>query len=124
MPSRPQGCTPSWPNRVVPPALLRTVRCVDHHLDIREKTNAAAADAALSVYLQVLDILSKNASNPVVLSGDVHNAYVWSLFGDDASTPVSPKEQYVPLCQSMAPLSGLTGSTLHAPRYMELVKPC
>lgn len=38
--------------------------------------------------VQVLDFLGKNATNPAVLSGDVHNAYVWSLFGTDKAKPV------------------------------------
>lgn len=39
-------------------------------------------------WLQVLDILQQDAENPVVLSGDIHNAFVWRLFRDTASTPV------------------------------------
>lgn len=32
--------------------------------------------------------LLQNATNPVVLSGDIHNAFVWRLFRDNATTPV------------------------------------
>uniref|UniRef100_A0A383WPE6 PhoD-like phosphatase metallophosphatase domain-containing protein n=1 Tax=Tetradesmus obliquus TaxID=3088 RepID=A0A383WPE6_TETOB len=38
---------------------------------------------------QVLDILSSSATNPVVLSGDIHNAFVWRLTPDNATEPVA-----------------------------------
>jgi phosphodiesterase/alkaline phosphatase D-like protein len=40
------------------------------------------------ICLQVLEILEQNTTNPVVLSGDIHNAFVWRLFRDNATAPV------------------------------------
>ncbi|KAF6253147.1 PhoD-like phosphatase-domain-containing protein [Scenedesmus sp. NREL 46B-D3] len=37
---------------------------------------------------QILDILA-SATNPVVLSGDIHNAFVWRLIPDNATAPVA-----------------------------------
>jgi phosphodiesterase/alkaline phosphatase D-like protein len=42
----------------------------------------------LLLLLQVLDILASAATNPVVLSGDIHNAFVWRLIPDNATAPV------------------------------------
>lgn len=54
--------------------------------------------------VQVLDILAQNTTNPVVLSGDIHNAFVWRLFRDNASTaaPVSSTRKCSPLNKSRA----------------------
>eukprot|EP00882_Tetradesmus_deserticola_P017575 GHRQ01018826.1.p1 GENE.GHRQ01018826.1~~GHRQ01018826.1.p1 ORF type:complete len:363 (+),score=104.54 GHRQ01018826.1:629-1717(+) len=38
---------------------------------------------------QVLDILQSATNNPVVLSGDIHNAFVWLLIPDNATQPVA-----------------------------------
>eukprot|EP00879_Flechtneria_rotunda_P008895 GHRR01009315.1.p1 GENE.GHRR01009315.1~~GHRR01009315.1.p1 ORF type:complete len:400 (+),score=144.76 GHRR01009315.1:910-2109(+) len=38
---------------------------------------------------KILDILAHNTTNPVVLSGDIHNAIVWRLYPDNTTTPVA-----------------------------------
>lgn len=41
--------------------------------------------------LQILEILANSTNNPVVLSGDIHNAFVWRLIPDNQTSPVSCK---------------------------------
>lgn len=80
-----------------------SVMCVPHH-QVCWTINKMCANNRAGFCMQVLDILAQNTINPVVLSGDIHNAFVWRLFRDNASTaaPVSRTHICNPVFEPMS----------------------
>lgn len=72
--------------------------------------------ASYLLLLQVLDILSSSATNPVVLSGDIHNAFVWRLTPDNATEPVRHVNRNGPELTLVA--ASLCGSSLSGSKQL------